>query len=476
MTSIRYAILSDLHFGATNSVLTTIRPDTSTPGGFSADPVDPSPMIDAFLSALESLTAGQDEPPTLVLAGDVLDLALSPDEVAATVFDGFVDRAFGGGQPVFGPVVFFLPGNHDHHLWEGTREATYTRALQQLPLDAPIPPPLHTTRLNPAELAPSEGDLMSALIRRRPGCAGIEVRVAYPNLALTAAAGDRVQVLSHGHFTESIYTLMSRLRQVLFPSEKDVGETTDVEVLEAENFAWIDFFWSTLGRSGEVGIDVARIYSDLQSPANLSTLVTNLVTAFTSRPHNPAWLRRVESTLLGAILRREVRNVARAERGNPDVVLSKAGWQGLTSYLEGPVLSQLIEHFGAVPQRTGFVFGHTHKPFADIVHLAGYPGPVTVANTGGWVVDTASVAPHQGASAVLLDQDLNCAEIRLYQQIAGGARPVEVGAADPADPLFLDLRQRVDPAGGPWKAVTTAAETLVSQRWQLQANLAAPSK
>jgi hypothetical protein len=476
MSSIRYVVLSDLHFGATNSVLTTIRPDPSGPGRFSADPVEPTPLIDALMSGLESLVADQDEPPTLVLAGDVLDLALSPDEVAATAFGGFVDRAFGGGRPVFGPLVYFLPGNHDHHLWEGTREAAYTRSLLDLAPDAPIPPPRHTTAIAPGELAPSEGDLISTLIHRRSGCSGVEIRVAYPNLALTTDPGNRVQVLSHGHFTEPIYTLMSRLRQVLFPNV-EAGETTDIEILEAENFAWIDFFWSTLGRSGEVGIDVGRIYADLQSPANLNALVTNLVTALTSRPHNPPWLRWVESEVLGAILRREVRHVARAERGSPGVVLTPAGRQGLSSYLEGPVLTQLKARFGSVPERTGFVFGHTHKPFSDTWRPAGYRGPVSIANTGGWVVDTATPAPFQGASAVLLDDELNCAEIGVYRQAAGGVTPVEVRASDPSDPLLANLRTRVDPGRGPWKTISEAAGRLVSERWQLQANLtAAPAR
>jgi len=113
---VRYVILSDLHFGATNSVLTSLTPEAGDAGGYRADPDRPSPMVDALLHAIASLTAGQDTAPTLVLAGDILDLALSPDEVAATAFSGFVDRAFGPRSPVFGPVLYYLPGNHDHHM------------------------------------------------------------------------------------------------------------------------------------------------------------------------------------------------------------------------------------------------------------------------------------------------------------------------------------------------------------------------
>jgi UDP-2,3-diacylglucosamine pyrophosphatase LpxH len=478
VTAIRYAILSDLHFGAANSVLTTIRPDSSTDGGFRADPDVPSPLIDAMLTGLESLVAGQDTPPTLVLAGDVLDLALSPDEVAATAFSGFVDRAFGTGRSLFAPVVYYLPGNHDHHMWEGTREAAYTRRLGQLGPQEPIPPPCHTTRLSPAELTPSEGDLVSALIHRRPGCAGVEVRVAYPNLALTSDTSSQVQILSHGHYTESIYTLMTRLRRALFPDQVEADETTDVETLEAENFAWIDFFWSTLGRSGEVGIDVSRIYSDLQSPANLNVLATNLSIAFAARPHNPPWLRRAESGLLGVVLRREVRHTARAERGTPDVTLTPNGRQGLRTYLEGAVAAQIKGQLEVKPSRTGFVFGHTHKPFLESWDVQGFPDPMSIANTGGWVVDTASSAQCQGGALVLLDDDLNSSVLVMYQQRPGGVAPAQVladpGGSSIANPLPAFVTERMAADERSWKTISAAAEPLVAERWQLQANLSAP--
>ena len=313
---------------------------------------------------------------------------------------------------MFAPAVYYLPGNHDHHLWEGTREADYTRRLKALAPDAPIPAPRHTTHISPGELAPCEGDLMSALIQRRPGCADVEVRVGYPNLALVTDRSPRVQVISHGHFTESIYTLMSRLRLILFPDQPDMIESTDIETIEAENFAWIDFFWSTLGRSGEVGIDVSRIYSDLQSPANLDGLATNLALSLASRPHNPPWLRKVESGALGVILRREVRRTARAERGTPETALSPGGRQGLRSYLQGPVAKQLSAQLGAVPPQVGFVFGHTHKPLCESWSLDGYNGSIPVANTGGWVVDSSAPALYQGGAAVLLDDELNSADAR----------------------------------------------------------------
>jgi hypothetical protein len=386
-----------------------------------------------------------------------------------------VDRAFGGARPVFGPLIYYLPGNHDHHVWEGAREGSYLNALRGLGPQDRIPPPRHTTPLIPAQLAPYEGDLLSALIHRRPGCAGVEVRIAYPNLALTADNGSQALIVSHGHFTESIYTLMSRMREILFPNQPDLTETTDVETLEAENFAWIDFFWSTLGRSGAVGIDVSRIYADLQSPGNLDVLATNLAHAFTSRPQNPKWLRGVESTALGAILRREVRNSARAERGMSSAALSPKGRAGLCSYLEGVVASQVKDQLGSSPSRSRFVFGHTHKPFLEGWDVKGFTGPMTIANTGGWVVDTATAAPCQGGAMVVVDDDLNSAVLVAYQQDTDGVAPARVLPEPPeiagTNPLPAYISERLAADDQPWKAVGGAAQFEVGYRWRLQANL-----
>ena len=53
-------------------------------------------------------------------------------------------------------------------------------------------------------------------------------------------------IIHHGHYIESMYLLMSNLNQLMFNKPLP----TDVAEIEEDNFAWIDFFWSSLGRSG----------------------------------------------------------------------------------------------------------------------------------------------------------------------------------------------------------------------------------
>ena len=443
------------------------------PEPYEPAPMTPSPVLVAVTDALRTLIEGQDHPPVLILAGDVLDLALSSDAIAATAFEGFVDAAFGQTPRLFADTVYYLPGNHDHHLWESAREAQYLGYIEELDPGAPVGDPWHVTGLLPGSLRPSRDSLLQALIRRRPGGEDVTVLVAYPNLALVTPDGRRCRVVSHGHFSEPIYMLMSQIRDLLFPEQRNPAGLT-IAALEAENFAWIDFFWSTLGRSGEVGSDVGLVYADLSSSVELGQLSANLVHSLVARNHGPHWLRPIEAALITAITKREVKHLARSERGTPGQTLSARSESGLRLYLEGPVRRQIVDDLGGVGDDVGFIFGHTHKPFVVDRQLAGYPSPVRISNTGGWVVDTSTPAPTQGAVAILLDEELNTASLQFYrQESSGGTEPVRVLApADPGEnPLHDMLAAAIVPDTGVWRAVSDATARVIPQRYQLQADL-----
>ena len=474
MTDIRYVIMSDLHFGAQNSVLTALteRPATATDTGFSVDPTQPSPVLTGLVDGLRALARDQDRPPTLVLAGDILDLALSPDEMSAMVFRLFAHQAFAQGPPAFGKVVHYVPGNHDHHLWESTRESQYVTYLGQQPAQAELQAPWHTTRLQPAQERPAASSaLLAGLIRSQAG-PGIDVEVSYPNMALRSPDGRRCLIISHGHYTESIYSLMSRLKDTLYPGQRPAGYV-DIESLEEENFAWIDFFWSTLGRSGQVGTDMGLIYADLTSPGDIDALVSNLTVGMLARGKGPAWLHPAEHWVLNAIFKREANRVARSERGTPAVALTPAGQAGLRAYLEGPVLGQVRREWADVPPEVTFVYGHTHKPFVDRWSLAGFPSPVRIANTGGWVVDTAQPAPAQAGVAVLVNENLDAASLQFYRQGPADAPAAVQLLPSPGDEQpsawHSELAARIDPAAPPWATLSAQAARIVAQRHRLQA-------
>src|SRR5215470_8844373 len=88
MPDIRYVCLSDTHFGADNSLLTNIRPNSIT-----VDPLRPSPVLESFVACLTEIISKNESnvPPTLVLNGDILELALTTDNNAAMAFERFME-------------------------------------------------------------------------------------------------------------------------------------------------------------------------------------------------------------------------------------------------------------------------------------------------------------------------------------------------------------------------------------------------
>src|ERR1043165_5057241 len=83
MPDIRYVCLSDMHLGAQNSLLTNL-----TRNNLSNDTTVPSPVLTSLVECLRTLIAQNEgtEKPTLILAGDVLELALTPSNIAAWAF------------------------------------------------------------------------------------------------------------------------------------------------------------------------------------------------------------------------------------------------------------------------------------------------------------------------------------------------------------------------------------------------------
>src|SRR2546423_11673331 len=164
MPDIRYVCLSDLHFGAENSLLTHV-----PVGGTTVDPFRPSPCLEAFVDCLADLigrNGNNASRPELILNGDILELALATDNQAAMTFERFLELAFEKHQLFSG--VRFLPGNHDHHLWETAREKQYAGYVATVDPDAALSPPWHSTRMRQLTASDRsiESDLIAALMKR----------------------------------------------------------------------------------------------------------------------------------------------------------------------------------------------------------------------------------------------------------------------------------------------------------------------
>jgi UDP-2,3-diacylglucosamine pyrophosphatase LpxH len=471
MPDIRYVCLSDLHFGAENSILSCL-----VAGDVIVDTTTASSVLDSLVAGLRSLIGAnerKDPKPTLILNGDVLELALASDNVALMVFELFLDRIFpADGEALFDHTILYQPGNHDHHLWETAREVQYAHLMKELGPDTPLPIPWHATKLYYQEdQRPVFSELLEQLARRRPHRADINVRVSYPDMALRSDDGQTSIVFHHGHYVESIYHLMSTLKDAIFPGRPAPTEVWDIE---AENFAWIDFFWSTLGRSGDVGEDVGLIYDMLQSDAAIEKLAGNLATTITAQATKKgvaAWFRWLIRPAVDKVLKVVATRVASTERKTPKEALSANAQTGLMDYLAGPLIKQLAAEApardGALPGLVKVVFGHTHKPFVATRVVPGLANPVRIFNTGGWVVDTLAVEPLHGANMVLVDENLEVACVRLYNQAADpAAYRVRLDDGLPAEqgPFYQRLSGLVRADEEPWKGFSAAAAALVSER------------
>ena len=109
------------------------------------------------------------------------------------------------------------------------------------------------------------------------------------------------------------------------------------------------------------------------------------------------------------------------------------------------------------PGDVTFVFGHTHKPFVDMRTTRAFPSPVSVVNTGGWVVDTPQLNPLKGASLILIDEELNVACVRCYTEGADPSsyrvriEPSAVGGPQrPGGPARLGSSTPTPSRGPPW--------------------------
>jgi hypothetical protein len=438
VTDIRYVCISDMHFGADNSLLTQLSSQNGP-----VDPRHPSKVLVCFVDGLRALireNAGRTRP-TLILNGDTFEFALSTANLAAMAFQQFLELAMpeARSERLFDDTIIYIPGNHDHHLWESCREHRYARYVQSVHRDDFVLASTHTTEM--LALTGLESPLVNAMVRRCPWLHDVSVQVAYPNFALVRP--DKIAMFTHGHFTEDVYVLVTTLVALAFP-DRDPPMT--VEEWESENFAWIDFLWSSLGRSGPAGPVEELLYELMQQPDKLTgpaVRVANALAKAFDFSHTAPIEKLVHSVLSRAF-----------ERNCYEKLLDDDG-AGLRRFLEGPVLAQLeAEHGSApLPKSAALIFGHTHKPFEKMFRFANMPWPeIETYNSGGWVIDSPEPQPIIGGAVILMDDDLNIASLRVYNETTHPNRikPRIATAARSSNPFSQRLSRLVSANVHPW--------------------------
>jgi Calcineurin-like phosphoesterase len=478
MSSLRYLCLSDLHLGAAYSMLTHIDDQGAV------QPDVPSLTLQALAAGLRDtaaqLTAAGAPAPTLVLMGDALDLGLSPLGQVSHAFLRFVDVMFPAGAPLlFAPRIIFMPGNHDHHLWRVAQDDAYLNSLPSLSTAVPDPEagighdieqalPLFDPPMVPC-------GLLTRLLRMRAHLAQCRVDIAYPNFGFTNADGSRAVVLHHGHYVDAMYRAMSRINAWLAGS---TNPPPTVDKIERQNGAWVDFLWSNLGSSGKIGKDALTMYETLLD-AGASHSLANKLSERILKQLGATYGVRAETQIykqvtVGGAVRAAVDlvagNAADSQRDGYREILSNDEINDLRWYIGGPVAEQMRSEgkLGAL-RELSFVFGHTHKPFQDQLAIAPYPAPVAIYNTGGWVMDQPTLMARQGGAAMFIDEAMNVASLRLFNDPVNGDMPAVHAAGvggfrDAQNPLLAALTRSVAHNASAWDEFTRAAQAAMEKR------------
>lgn len=460
MPDIRYVCLSDTHFGAETSLLT----DLGAHGMI--QPGRPSPVLAGLGECLRELLSKNQSPdikPTLILNGDILELALAQDNDAAMVFQRFVEVTMLDGDPLFSGILF-NPGNHDHHLWETARETQYAEYIKGLVWEKRIEPAWHVSRIF---REPVESYFFNRLLNRHPKLKDLKIDTAYPNFGLLSKDLRKGIIFHHGHLTEEMYSLMSILKTMLFPGSKI---PMDIWGIESENFAWIDFFWSALGRSADVGVGIGRVYEKLQDKEQVKKLLHNLAKGLAEKYGSSGWLANLmEERFIELVGNAIVNSMGSLERRNTDAPLSAESEKGLKQYVEWPLKNHIVAELGFSPDRVSFVFGHTHKPWQGVRTYERYSEPVLVYNSGGWVVDHVERDDKYGASVILADENLDVVSLCMYKEAANATDyVVSVSEAlrdgETETQFCTNIKNIVAAGSDPWKTFSSKVASEVGLR------------
>ncbi len=435
--AIKYVCISDTHMGEEDSLLTALSNGV-------VDCRNPSPVLVELIKCLRHLFSEYeyqgDVKPTLILNGDILEMALCDIHQSATVFDRFLDLTMPNGNEIFDKMVY-VPGNHDQHIWEMARATQYSDYLMRYPdLDAQAPdfifePPWHKTNIfmelnhGGSNYIPDSYFLNAIItrykdknsIREMKHSSVFRIWVVYPNFGILSEDEKKCVLVHHGHFAEPKYRLMSTLNDIL--NEVDNNMPNDIDELQRENFAWIEFFWSMLGRSGRVGETVESLWEQILDEKHSRAIARKLARIIFNSLNLPGKDNSIANSILYGVADFLVNHIEQQERHEKTYSMSPEMTQQLACYLKYPLWNQMRKELKGIgraaermPEKTALIMGHTHKPVQQEMDLIYPVESISVYNTGGWVIDKPNPNPIYGGAIALIDGSLNVALIEMFRE------------------------------------------------------------
>ena len=435
MTNISHIIISDLHLGERIGILNKIDEQDYKLKG-----LEISEAAIELIRTINYLLGKQpeDQQVSLVLNGDLLGMSFGKIHETLTILASFLKHFFEEISPNRIKEIIYIPGNHDHHMWEMARETDFVKNKANRKDARLFPTMKHTT-------GPFASDgIQSAILDAVYDCIDGRIRsselpdikVVYPNLICYNAEKNKVAIIHHGHFVEDLYNFISLTRQAIHP---EIQLPSTIEEIEQENFAWIDFLFSMLGRSGKAGVDVELIMKIMGNPNSSEKeidILSDRVAEKLDFPFIP--FNFLEKYLTKTLIKR-ISKKANYERGNEEFVCSEETIQDMLKYISGPCMHQCREHISTMPSNVSFIWGHTHKPFVK-QHLSNENQVLKIYNTGGWTVDGLEPDPWRGGTIAFMDTDFNIVNVQIFDnRDADGEITLNVKSVDTDN----ELEQRI---------------------------------
>ncbi len=264
--------------------------------------------------------------------------------------------------------VIYVPGNHDHHLWQMLQEKYWVAdrlergvAPLVMPREYALTLDLETGSLTRDGSSNNAGEILSYnLVSHLLGLGkDTPVYVAYPNVFVRKADNEYI-LLTHGHFFEPNWNIVTMVFSDLFEKSGIPMTIHNIEMFNAITTEW-------------------HSYSLSQTPP-YQFWESVYDRHFNKRPATE-WQKTMQTIIKAHFSVRDV-------KGDPTTPSQKQHDIEALS-----MQRKLVEHYleQAEPDGgkiTAMIYGHTHIPTFDETVLSrdetNYPS-IEIFNTGGWV-------------------------------------------------------------------------------------------
>lgn len=367
-----------------------------------------------FLAWIEKVRNGLEGDPKspieyLILAGDVWDTAIRPISEIARLSQAFFAAV--KLEEVFRQILF-IPGNHDHHLW--TMLETQNCVVRPLDKVAGIGqvgseevedfPQVLSGRLSVSgphpglEIPGIQPPYTGKVFLTGLTAGKLPVNVVYPNLYVLDPETQSAVVITHGHFFEVPWRLLSDLLQKALAREIPAMSLFYLQLLNAP---LTEFMNHSLAQVGPLSAFVGRVYDQIRNgttPPELKTTFDSLGALLDrelSFEDEPWLLEKIKEygsdQLIALTLRLLQKYVQTAIRGASGDKPYPSGRYTI-GFLNDPENLARIDGYLELVRRdipnftvTSLAFGHTHESIPGRSEILKTSGPVKIWNSGSMV-------------------------------------------------------------------------------------------